>query len=246
MAPSGLPPIGKIFDKDAASPAAHSEIAMSLKAELDAVWSDVQAACPKDVLDTMRRADLDLAASGVTDRALMSGDRAPDFVLPNVDGRSVRLSALLAEGPVVLAFYRGGWCPFCALELKALQAASAAIRGMGASLAAVSPQTLTESASTAEANALDFFILSDADCQVAQSFGIAFDLPVALRPIFASLGHALPDRNGVPSWRLPVPATFVIGRDGAILFAHVDSDHRKRLEPDEILKALRPPAAAGG
>jgi peroxiredoxin len=211
---------------------------MSLKAELDAVWSDLAGAAPDEVLAALSRANLDLAASGATDGALKAGDRAPDFDLANIDGRQVRLSTLLARGPVVVSFYRGGWCPFCARELKALQAVSSNIQALGASLVAISPETLTESISTAEANALDFLILSDVGGHTAQGFGIAFDLAPALRPIYASLGHALPDRNGVASWRLPMPATFIIGRDGLVVFAHIDSDYRNRLEPDEIVRAL--------
>ncbi len=211
---------------------------MSLQTKLDAAWAAFATSESEEVCETMRRADLELAASGVIDRAIKAGERAPDFDLPNVDGRRVRLSQLLVHGPVVVSFYRGGWCPFCSLELEALQTASSRIQAAGATLVAISPQTLDESASMAETNDLDFLILSDHGGLAALDYGIAFDLAPALRPIYARLGFALPERNGVESWRLPMPATFIVGGDGRVVFAHVDSDHRNRLDPDVIVAAL--------
>eukprot|EP01039_Chlorochromonas_danica_P016410 gene16410-19404_t len=111
-------------------------------------------AAPPEIRDAMARADLELAASGVAEQALKAGDPAPDFELPGVDGRTIRLSALLRDGPVIVSFYRGGWCPYCNLELRALQSALPQVRALGAQLVAISPQTPDESLSTAEKNAL--------------------------------------------------------------------------------------------
>ena len=149
------------------------------------------------------------------------------------------LKDLLAAGPVVLSFYRGGWRPYCNLELRALQPALPEITRLGATLVAVSPQTPDESLSTAEKNALAFPVLSDAGSATAKSFGIAYDLAEELRPIYARFGHALPDKNGDESWVLPIPATYVIDTDGTIALAFVDVDYRNRLEPAEILTALQ-------
>lgn len=220
---------------------------ITLASQLDAFRQEFIGKVPAEIRAAMARADADLLATGIVDRALKAGDRAPDFALPGVDGRSVALSALLRDGPVVLSFYRGGWCPYCNLELRALQQALPEFARLGAGLVAISPQTPDESLSTAEKNALEFPVLSDRGSRVADAFGIAFDLAEALRPVYARFGHALPDRNGTDDWTLPLPATYVIDRDGLIRFAFVDTDYRNRLEPDEIVRtlaALQAPAAA--
>lgn len=211
---------------------------MSLEAELKALDADFVTKVPAGIAAAMSQADLALGASGILDAALMAGDQAPDFALTNARGGVVRLSHALGSGPVVLSFYRGGWCPYCNLELRALQKVLPEFEAAGATLIAVSPQTPDESLSTAEKNDLAFAVLSDTGSRVAKSFGIAFGLAGELRPIFTSLGQALPDRNGDESWVLPLPATYVIDRDGIIAFAHVDVDFRNRLEPSAITATL--------
>lgn len=211
----------------------------TLASELAAFRAEFIHKVPVEIREAMNRGDAELLASGLAERALKAGDRAPDFTLPGVDGTPVTLNSLLRDGPVVLSFYRGGWCPYCNLELRALQRALPDIAGLGASLVAVSPQTPDESLSTAEKNALAYPVLSDGGSRVAKRFGIAFDLADELRPIYSQLGHPLPASNGTDDWVLPIPATYVIDRDGLIRFAFVDHDYRKRLEPAEIVDVLR-------
>jgi len=221
--------------------------ALSLQSELAAFRAEFMDKVAAEIRAAMTRADTALLASGIVERARAAGQAAPDFTLPDARGGSVRLADLLRQGPVILSFYRGGWCPYCNLELRALQRRLGEFAAHGASLVAVSPQTPDESLSTAEKNELAFPVLSDSGSRVAREFGIAFDLAEELRPIYSRFGHALPDKNGSDDWVLPIPATYVIAADGTIRFAFVDTDYRNRLEPDAILavlEGLSPRAAA--
>lgn len=211
---------------------------MDLKTALDGFRAEFMATAPAEVREAMAREGLDLAASGLVATALKAGDAAPDFALPEARGGVVRLSALLARGPVVLSFYRGGWCSYCSLELQALQSVWPEIQRLGASLVAISPQRPDASLATAERNALAFPVLSDPGNVVAAAFGLTYDLAQDLRPVYARFGHALPDVNGEASWRLPVPATYVLNRDQSIALAFIDVDYRNRLEPDQIIAVL--------
>ena len=191
---------------------------------------------PDDIAAAMRRADAALASSDLVARALGAGEFAPEFTLPDSGGRPVSLTRALRDGPVIVSFYRGGWCPYCNLELRAYQARAAEMRAAGVRLIAVSPQSPDATAASVEANALDFDVVSDTGSNVARAFGIAFDLADELRPLYARLGHALPDRNG-EGWVLPVPATFVIAPSGEIVLAFIDTDYRRRLEPSDAIAA---------
>jgi peroxiredoxin len=138
----------------------------------------------------------------------------------------------------VLIFYRGGWCPYCNLELRAWQQQLEVLKSLGATLVAVSPQTPDNSLSTAEKNELAFTLLSDSALEAATAFGVAFELPQELIELYGRVGNDLPVLNGNGRWVLPLPATYVIDTEGRIAYAHVEADYRERAEPTEVLAVL--------
>ncbi|MGJ5096243.1 peroxiredoxin-like family protein [Bradyrhizobium oligotrophicum] len=221
---------------------------MTLQSKLDAFKADFEAGkppyqVPRSVIETMHRATAELIASGAATRALKAGDRAPVFSLKDPDGQLVSSSDLLAKGPLVVSFYRGVWCPYCNMELQALQAALPKFEKLGASLVAISPQTAANSRKSVRQNELGFPILSDTHNDVAAAFGLRFALPDYLVDLYKSLKNDLPAFNGDPSWTLPMPARYVIAPDGLILYAEVNPDYTRRPEPEDMLPALRRAAA---
>jgi len=217
---------------------------MTLQAKLDAFKADFEAGkppynVPYSVIETMHRATAELIASGAAAHALKAGDEAPGFTLNDPDGNPVSSAELLAKGPLVLSFYRGVWCPYCNMELQALQAALPEFEKLGASLVAISPQTAPNSRKSVRQNELAFPILSDPHNDVAAAFGLRFALPDYLVDLYKSLKNDLPGFNGDPSWTLPMPGRFVVGQDGTILYAEVNPDYTRRPEPEDMLPALR-------
>lgn len=217
---------------------------MTLQDRLDAFKADFKAGkapfnAPAHIHPIMARATAELITSGAAQRALKAGDRAPEFTLDAPDGAPVSSAELLARGPLVVSFYRGVWCPYCNMELQALQAALPEFEGLGASLVAISPQTRVNSRKSVRQNELGFPILSDANNNVAAAFGLRFELPDYLVDLYKSLGNNLPAFNGDPSWTLPMPGRFVIGSDGIITYAEVNPDYTRRPEPSDMLPAIR-------
>ena len=212
---------------------------MSLKEKLDALREQYEGSIfPPEVTALMHRATADLAASGQVERALKAGDIAPSFALPDANGAMVSSANLLAKGPLVLTFYRGVWCPYCNLDLKAIEEIAPQVRVLGASLAAVSQQTAPNSRKSQKDNNLSFQILSDEGGAVADAFGIRFRLPDDLITLYEGFKVDLPTINGEPSWTLPMPARYVIGQDGVIAYAEVNPDYTRRPEPSELLPTL--------
>lgn len=211
---------------------------MTLAAELRTFYESRQQQIPAEVREIMKRAARDLADSGQADRALAAGDRAPGFSLPSAIGQTVTLDGLRSDGPVVLTFYRGAWCPYCNIALRALQQHHDAIAARGARLVAVSPQIPDESLSLTEKHALAFDVLSDIGSDTAKQYGLAFDLPDDLGAVYDRLGFDLQRVNAGHPRTLPLPATYVIDREGTIRWAFVDSDYTRRAEPADILAAL--------
>ncbi len=212
---------------------------MSLQDKLDAYRAEVLTKRPPHIVEVMHRATAELIASGQAERALKPGDRAHVFTLPGPDGTPVASAELLARGPLVITFYRGVWCPYCNMELQALQDAMPKIGALGASLVAISPESAANSRKSVRQNDLSFPILTDRGNEVAAAFGLRFRLPDELIEIYKSFGNNLPMINGEPSWTLPMPGRFVIAPDGVIAYAEVNPDYTRRPDPEALMLALR-------
>lgn len=217
---------------------------MTLQAKLDAFKTDFEAgkppySVPRSVIETMHRATAELIASGQAQRAKKAGDLAPSFALKDPDGNVVRSDDLLRKGPLIISFYRGVWCPYCNMELQALQAAKPEFDKYGASLIAISPQTAPNSRKSVRENKLDFPILSDVKGSVGAEFGLRFNLPDYLVELYKNLKNDLPSFNDDPNWTLPMPARYVIGQDGIILYSEINPDYTHRPEPEELLPVLK-------
>ncbi|MBV8658656.1 MAG: AhpC/TSA family protein [Burkholderiales bacterium] len=222
---------------------------MTLQATLDAFKSDFEAGkppynAPRAVIEVMHRATAELKASGAANRALKVGDKAPVFTLKDPDGNDVSSVDLLKRGPLIVSFYRGVWCPYCNMELQALQAALPEFHKLGASLVAISPQIASNSRKSTRQNNLTFPILSDVKGKLSEAFGLKFKLPDYLVELYKGFKNDLPSFNDDPDWTLPMPARYVIDLDGTIVYAEVNPDYTQRPDPSEMLPALRRAANA--
>lgn len=186
----------------------------------------------QDVVDRLARA-------GATEQMLKPGATLPDFVLPNAEGRLVASEELLARGPLVLTFYRGEWCPYCAMTLEALETVLPDIEAAGGQLVALSPETGGRALAIKRGRGLNYEILSDVDSGVALACGIAFRMPEAYRQGVLRGGIDLAQRYGNDGWFVPIPASFVIDRSGVIREVFADPDFTRRPEPTEIVAALK-------
>jgi len=187
----------------------------------------------------MRRATSDLVKRGIEKTALQVGDVVPRFQLENTHGAAVDIYHALDADPVVLAFYRGGWCPYCNLTLCAYQAHLAEIHAHGARFVAVSPELRERSLANAKKFNLEFEILSDVGNAVAKRFGLAYQMPADLVAVYLELDTDIPKFNGDDSWELPVPATYLIVPDGKIVFASINAEYTERIKPGAVIRALK-------
>ena len=179
-----------------------------------------------------------LINSGAAKKALKEGAQAPDFTLPDARGNAVTLSHLLTQGPVVMTFYRGQWCPYCHLQLRAYQQALPHIQARGASLVAISPQTPDHSRAMAEKLKLTFALLSDRGNRVARQFGLVFTIDNAVRGAHKQVCADLPTFNGNESWELPMAGIFLIDQSGTVRLAFVHPDFTRRLDSSVVIARL--------
>ncbi|MCP3764925.1 AhpC/TSA family protein [Domibacillus sp. A3M-37] len=210
----------------------------TLLEEIKAYKEAFKQKAPEEKQKLMAQATKELEESRVA-QGLKEGDQVPDFRLPDATGKTVSITEELSKGPVVLTFYRGGWCPYCNLELKAYQRELDSIKDAGATLIAISPETPDASLSTKEKNELEFIVLSDEGNKVAEKFDLVFKMPDYLIEVYKDSELDVPSYNGNNDWELPKPTTFVINQSGKIVFAEVDSDYTKRVEPSKVIEIVK-------
>jgi peroxiredoxin len=214
-----------------------------LQDKLDEITANTRQLVQAERLAAGERAVAELFASGIEDRILPVGALAPVFALNDAAGRLVRSADLLALGPLVVKFFRGRWCPYCVTELEAWRDLYGALRERGALMVAIGPQTERQSDFMAGQHGLPFPMLSDPGCALAEKFGLAYTIPQYHRDYYLSILVNIPFVNGEPSWRLPIPATYVISPAGRVLLAEAHADFRVRPEPEEALAAISPSAS---
>jgi peroxiredoxin len=210
----------------------------TLREELDERRLNMRRFVPKPTQAINDRATEEFRSSGLAAKALVPGNRAPSFTLPDVNGNPVHSSELLVSGPLIVNFIRGRWCPFCCATLEAWQVHLPEVKRAGASVVAISPMTSKQADFMRDQHKLMFPILSDAGNKVAGEFGVAYQVPEYQQELFKTVFINLPFINGDESWSLPFPATFLIGSDGLIKYSFIDADYTLRAEPAELLRVL--------
>jgi peroxiredoxin len=209
----------------------------ALQDHLDEITANTRNLVQPERMAVSERAVQELLNSGIENRILPVGAIAPEFTLPDASGRPVRSADLLALGPLVLNFFRGRWCAYCVTELEAWRDIYPTLREAGALLAAIGPQTARQSDFMVGQHGLPFPVLTDSGCALAEQFGLAYTIPQYHRDYYRSILVNIPFVNGDQTWRLVLPATYVLARDRRIVYAQAHADFRVRPEPEEVLAA---------
>ena len=212
--------------------------ATAFQQSLTATAQHLATALPPSVAHSIDAGIAHTEAAGTTRHALAAGQLAPSFTLPDATGQPRTLATLLAQGPVVLTFYRGNWCPYCNVQLRAYQQALPELARYGATLVAVSPQSPDLTALTASEKELTFPVLSDVGNAVARQYGLAYGVGTGVADALRSVGIDLAAYNGTADDELPLTATFLIGTAGVIAWAQVEANFKHRPDPAALVAAL--------
>jgi peroxiredoxin len=212
---------------------------MDLNKEIEEMQKKLTADVPGDIIETITSANKKIIGSRLEKGALRAGQNMPVFQLNNHLNRPVASYELLGKGPLIISFYRGSWCPYCSMELNALQKYHEEFTALGAELIAITPELPDGTLRSIKKHKLAFQVLTDIDNRLARKFGLVFTLPEELRDIYRSFGFDLEKANGNDKWQLPIPATYIVNPEGIIEYAFVNADYTKRLEPDTILAQLK-------
>jgi peroxiredoxin len=209
-----------------------------LQDQLDEITTNTRRLVQAERLAVGERAVEELFASGIEEKILPVGAVAPAFALKDSNGKLVRSADMLALGPLMVKFFRGRWCPYCMTELETWRDLYSEIRARGALMVAIGPQIERQSDFMVGQHSIPFPVLTDPACALAEQFGLVHTVPEYYREYYLSILVNIPFVNGEKSWRLPLPAAYVIGRDGRVLFAEAHADFRVRPEPEDALAAL--------
>lgn len=211
---------------------------IALQDQLDSITANTRTLVQAERLAIGERAVAELFASGIEERILPVGAVAPEFALKDSSAKLVRSGDLLALGPLVIKFFRGRWCSYCVTELEAWRDLYGQLRERDALMVAIGPQIERQSDFMVGQHGLPFPVLSDPGCAVAAQFGLVYTVPEYHQQYYRSILVNIPFVNGDNSWKLPIPATYVIAKDGTVLFAEAHADFRVRPEPDEAMAAV--------
>lgn len=209
---------------------------LKLKQELQEIKERLHSQAPEELNDMMMEILREFASSEVLDFALQKGDRLPDFSLVDQTGNAVSSVDLRLQGPLVVTFFRGGWCPMCSASLRMISRYKSQFKARGATVVAISPQTLDATKNTAEKLDLNIYLLSDEGSEYAQACNIAYELDEELRTYMPFIAES----QGNDDWILPIPATYVVDTNGIITYSFVETDYTVRAEPSNILELLPP------
>ncbi|WP_241330287.1 peroxiredoxin-like family protein [Chryseobacterium arthrosphaerae] len=210
----------------------------TLAKQIEQLNQELSSQLPQEVINAFGKSVDDLKTKNMEDRCIQPGEKMPEFLLPNATDKMIDSNDILKKGKMILAFYRGSWCPYCNLELKFLQDNLSRIKDKNAVLIAVSPQTPDHSLSMAEKNKLGFEVLSDQNNDFAKKLGIVFQLQDFVLPYYRNLGINLSEFNNNDENLLPVPAVFVVDQDRRIIFKYLDVNYMNRVDVEELIQAL--------
>lgn len=211
---------------------------MNLTNELNKLKEDSFNQMPKEVGDELKRGVEEVIESHLKDNALNVGDKIPLFELPSVNGEKKSIKDIFKKDYLVINFYRGGWCPFCSMELRAYERIKDELNNIGADLVAISPEQPDSANRTSKDNVLTFDILSDENALVMKEFGIVFSLNEGVKKLYDGFGIDLWKYNGNDSNELPVPGVYIINKEYEIIYRYLEEDYTKRFEPSEIIEIL--------
>lgn len=193
---------------------------------------------PADKWAVMENSTNALKEASLSSKAIKTGETLPEFNLPDATGNSVALSSFTNDF-LILTFYRGGWCPFCNMELRALQEVLPELKSLKADLVAISPETPDNSLTTSEKNELTFSVLSDAGNLYAKELGLVFQMPEDLREVYNSFNLKVDEHNGNNDYELPMPATYIVNKQREVIYGFTPEDYTERLDPETILEVLK-------
>ncbi|WP_214484362.1 peroxiredoxin-like family protein [Bacillus sp. SM2101] len=210
----------------------------TLQASLDTITQQSKTTMPMNAFTVLENSIASLQQTGIAN-GLAVGDKARDFTLTNANGNQVNLYEELTKGPIILTFYRGSWCPYCNRQLRAYEEILPDIKNIGGSLIAISPQTPDNSLTIKEKNDLSYEVVSDLKGLTAAKYNVLFDVPPEVKEVYDKFGLDISEYNGGGNWLIPVPSTFMIDETSRIRFSYVNPNYMQRLEPEDLLTALR-------